>query len=218
MSGDGCSSACQVEPGYTWVHPSGGEDICTTSYTRPVVTSSSIDIVQSQILILFDQTILSQIIDDNDISISITGPNLPYSVSWIASFDKNQLIVSFSSTPIIVGGNGETVTLTLVKADTFKSEHLIPILSSKVISFVLPKTEPSKGTQSSGAGASYTFMITILISIGVSILTGGSMELMWGLTNTLQIIFLYRMLNLGFSSDYFIVHSLFPLKNLYYYL
>ena len=156
---------------------------------------------------------LSQVIDDNDISISITGPNLPYSVSWLASFDKNQLIVSFSSTPIIVGGNGETVMLTLVKADKFKSEHLIPMLSSKVISFVLPKTEPSKGTQSSGAGASYTFMITILISIGVSILTGGSMELMWGLTNTLQIIFLYRMLNLGFSSDLQAVFSFMRYSN-----
>ena len=213
MSGDGCSLECQVEPGYTWVHPSGGEDVCTTSYTRPVVTSSSIDIVQSQILIVFDQTMLSQAINDNDISLSITGPNLPYSVSWIASFDKNQLIVSFSSNPITVGGNDETVTLTLVKADTFKSEHLIPMLSSKVVSFKLSKIEPSKGTQSSGTGASYMFLITILISIGVSILTGGSMELMWGLANTLQIISFYRMLALSFSSDFDAVFSFMRLSN-----
>ena len=156
---------------------------------------------------------LSQAINDNDISLSITGPNLPYSVSWIASFDKNQLIVSFSSNPITVGGNDETVTLTLVKADTFKSEHLIPMLSSKVVSFKLSKIEPSKGTQSSGTGASYMFLITILISIGVSILTGGSMELMWGLANTLQIISFYRMLALSFSSDFDAVFSFMRLSN-----
>ena len=213
MSGDGWSSSCQIEAGYSWVHPTGGADTCTTPYTRPVVTSSSIDIVKSQIIVVFDQVMLNQTIEDYDMALSISGPNSPYSVSWFTSFDKNQLIVSFTSSPIIVGGSGETVSLTLIKIDSFKSEHLIPILSSKVFSFTLPKTEPSKSTQSSGAGASYTFVFTILVSIGVSLLTGGSMELMWGLTNTLQILFYYGMLNLAFSSDLQAVFSFMKYSN-----
>ena len=215
MSGDGWSSSCQIEAGYSWVHPTGGADTCTTPYTRPVVTSSSIDIVKSQIIVVFDQVMLNQTIEDYDMALSISGPNSPYSVSWFTSFDKNQLIVSFTSSPIIVGGSGETASLTLIKIDSFKSEHLIPILSSKVFSFTLPKTEPSKSIQSSGAGASYTFVITILVSIGVSLLTGGSMELMWGLTNTLQILFYYGMLNLAFSSDLQAVFSFMKYSNFY---
>ena len=39
------------------------------------------------------------------------------------------------------------------------------------------------------------------ISIWVSLLTGGSMELMWSLANTLQIMFFYGTLNLYLSTD-----------------
>ena len=45
------------------------------------------------------------------------------------------------------------------------------------------------------------FIFSFLISVGVSILTGGSMEQMWSLANTLQIIFFYGTLNLYFSTD-----------------
>ena len=102
ISSDGCSSACQIEPGYTWTHQSVRVEVSTTSYILPVVSSSSIEIAKSQRLVVFVLTMLSQFINDNDISLSITCPSLPHLLIWLASYDNNQLIVSFSSTPIIM--------------------------------------------------------------------------------------------------------------------
>ena len=53
----------------------------------------------------------------------------------------------------------------------------------------------------SSSGISYAFIITFLISLGIMVLTGDSMELMWSLTNTLQLIFYFGQMNLYFSSN-----------------
>ena len=61
--------------------------------------------------------------------------------------------------------------------------------------------EPNQSTQAAGSGASFTFIITGLIAILVGVLTGGSIELMWSLANTLQIWVYFGMLNLCYSAD-----------------
>ena len=44
-------------------------------------------------------------------------------------------------------------------------------------------------------------VIVMLLSIGVSLITGGSIEIMWSLANTLQVMFYYKLLNLYFSPE-----------------
>ena len=45
------------------------------------------------------------------------------------------------------------------------------------------------------------FIFIMLLSIGVGIITGGSLELMWSLANTLQVMFFFGMLSLYYSSE-----------------
>ena len=77
----------------------------------------------------------------------------------------------------------------------------IPINSSARFKFTVASLEPNQSTQVAGSGASYTFIITGLIAILVGVLTGGSIELMWSLANTLQIWVYFGMLNLYYSAD-----------------
>ena len=136
-----------------------------------------------------------------DIQVDVAGPNSPYSVTWSASFSNNTLSVKYSSEPPVIGGLGETLTLYLLNVEAFKSEHLIPMQSPLSFSFSFGVADPSAGAESGGKGASYTFVFTILLSVGVSLFTGGSMELMWSLANTLQLLFFFALLHLYYSSD-----------------
>ena len=92
--------------------------------------------------------------------------------------------------PGIIGGAGELLTLTLEDVTSFKSQNLIPISTPYEYEYTFEAIETSEGAQAAGAGMSYTFIFTFLLSMLVSVLTGSSMELMWSLANTLQIIFI----------------------------
>ena len=140
-------------------------------------------------------------ITDNDMTVSISGPNSPYQVTWSPSWSDTLLTVTYSSTPIIIGGVGEVLTVDMNNVDAYKSAHDIPISSTLQYTFEFEELEAGATSQSASTGASYTFLISILLSLSVSLLTGGSMELMWSLANTLQIIFLFGMLNLYYNSD-----------------
>ena len=45
------------------------------------------------------------------------------------------------------------------------------------------------------------FIFIMLMSIGVSLITGGSLELMWSLANTLQVMHYYAMLDLNYTPE-----------------
>ena len=92
--------------------------------------------------------------------------------------------------PGIIGGAGEILTLTLKDGSAFKSQNLIPISSPLDLEYTFEAIEVSEGVKAIAAGMSYTFIFTFLLSMIVSFLTGSSMELMWSLANTLQIIFI----------------------------
>jgi hypothetical protein len=137
---------------------------------------------------------------DNDISLVLTGPSA-YSVTWKASFVDNKLIINFDSSPTIIGGEGEIVSLKLANVKAFQNLYNIPITTPYGFTFDASKPASSANIQSASNGASYTFLFTALISIGIGILTGGSMELMWSLANTLQIIYFFGMMDLYYSAD-----------------
>ena len=129
---------------------------------------------------------------DLDLNIFASGPNSPYNIVWTSEFTNKDFVLTFTVTPNIVGGIGEYIQLELINVNGFKSSHNIPMKNPQILKFTCNSLEASSSSQSSGAGASYTFAITIALSLCVSILTGGSMELMWSLANTLQIIFFFR--------------------------
>ena len=142
---------------------------------------------------------LSQNITSNDIFVDSFGPNEPYRISWVASFQNSTFVVKFSTVPAIMGGYNEAIDLQLLNVYKFKSSHAIAMMSPVRYVFRYPSPDPNESNESTNKGASYTFVFSFLISIGVSLLTGGSMELMWSLANTLQIMFFYGTLNLYLS-------------------
>ena len=200
LSMDGWDGNCKVEKNYVWDN-STGIDICKTIFTAPIIATNILDIKSFQITLSFDQVMLNQNLTDFDLNLDVIGPNSPYSVSWSASFIKKNIIISFSFTPLLIGGVNEKIILQIINVQRFKSEHDIPMISPQLFSYIVPSLPASASSQAGGSGASYMFIVVMLLSIGVSLITGGSIELMWSLANTLQILFYYGMLNLYYSSE-----------------
>ena len=72
---------------------------------------------------------------------------------------------------------------------------------------------PSDSAQSGGSSASYMFIFIMLMSIGVSLITGGSLELMWSLANTLQVMYYYGMLDLNYTPELLATFSYMKYSN-----
>ena len=212
MDLDGWSGQWQVEFNYVWT-PGATADVWTTIYPAPTIISDSFDSTKLQIIVGFDQVMMNQTISSFDANVDVSGPNSPYTVSWSTSFSQKQLVVSFSVSPLLIGGVGETILLQLITVTKFKSQYQISMKSPKQFTYTVSALAPNQSTQSGGSGASYMFIITMLLSLGISILTGGSMELMWSLANTLQILFYFGMLNLYFTPDLLAVYSFMKYSN-----
>lgn len=174
--------------------------MCVTKYDPPSVVSATLDQTQSQISVVFDQQMIAQDLTFMELILDTFGPNSPYSVTWSASFTNATLLISYACSPLLVGGIGEIVELQLTDVDAYKSMYKLSIKTPVKLSLTVAGLNPSEQAETSSTGASYTFVFTILMSMGISILTGGSMELMWSLNNTLQILFFFGILDLYFSS------------------
>ena len=133
---------------------SSGVDVWVTTFSPPVIKSTTFDSKTLQIVIEFDQTMIKQNLTDFDMNIDINGPNSPYSISWNSTFDKKILLISFSSTPILLGGVGEIISIQLVNVRMFKCEHDISILASSLFTFEVTGLPPSDSAQSGGSSAS----------------------------------------------------------------
>ena len=197
---DGWSGKWKVENNYIWSN-SSGVDVWVTAYSPPVIKSATFDSKSFQITIEFDQIMKKQNLTDMDMIIDISGENSPYSVSWSANFDKKNLIISFSSSPVLLGGIGEVVRLQLIDVTKFTNEHDISMLASSLFTFNVAGLPASDSVKSGGSSASYMFIFIMLMSIGVSFITGGSIELMWSLANTLQILYYYGVMDLNYSPE-----------------
>ena len=108
---DGWSSTWNVETGWSW---SGGssssKDTC-------------LEITSLQIVVEFDQVMFNQNITLFDMDLNILGPNSPYVSSWTSKYDKNKLMITFSSSPSLLGGIGEEIILLLYNVNVFKNEN-----------------------------------------------------------------------------------------------
>ena len=148
-----------------------------------------------------------------DLQLDIFGMNSPYFVSRNSKFKNQTLTIDLTSTPTLLGGIDEIIILQLDNVLSFKSEHDIPINSPKVFRFNVGAFSSSQSVQSGGSGASYTFVFTLMISLGVSLFTGGSIELMWSLANSLQIIFYFGYIRLYYTPELLIVFSYMKFSN-----
>ena len=162
-----------------------------SEFFPPIVTANSNDQVTYEVSFTFNDTMQSYNFTSKDISVAFTGPS-SYSVSWSANYTSTSKILklSYSVSPAIVGGVGEQLSVRFINVKAFKSAKQIPMTSVQEYWYTFDEVEPSEQTEKTGKSTSYTFIATICVSVGISLLTGGSMELMWSLANTLQIVYI----------------------------
>ena len=197
---DGWSSTWKVELNYICSSTSS-RDVWVTKYSAPYVVKSSFNPNSNQIILEFDQKMKNQTLSDFDMILDGRGPNSPYSTPWTASFESNTIKIDFTVSPLFLGLENEGLTLQITNVLSFKSEHDISMSTPYMIVFKIPQLSASDSVNNGGSGASYMLILVMLISIGVSLITGGSIELMWSLANTLQIMFFYGLLDLYFSPE-----------------
>ena len=119
MDLDGWSGDCKVETNYVCNSGVHG-DICKTIFSAPIIKNSIFDSKLLQVTIEFDQIMLQQNLTSFDLSVDISGPNSPYSVSWTTTFDKAYFKINLSSTPVLLGGVNEIVLVQLIDVSKFK--------------------------------------------------------------------------------------------------
>ena len=77
-----------------------------------------------------------------------------------------------------------------------------------------PATMPNKATSVSvGTTTTTAFVLTALIQIVAAIVTGGSMELMWSMVNTLQIIYYIGLMSLLYPAHVNVFFGYLALAN-----
>ena len=200
IDNDGWSSLCKIESNYACSNATV-VDICTTIYKAPKIISSAIDLEKLKITIEFDQIMANQELTKNDLTLDVFGVNEPYSVTWSASFDQKKLTIDFTCSPAMIGGSNDEINLELINIINFKTTQEIPLQSAKQFIFTVHDLPPAQSVKDGGSGTSFLFIILMLLSLLVSILTGGSIELMWSLANTLQLMFYFNSLDLNFTPE-----------------
>ena len=212
MSSDGCDSNWNVE--FNYVCTGAGPESCTTIYDRPSVYEAILNDNANQITVIWNTSMFNFDLDDSSLQIKVLSNQNEdvYETKWtdydpknweFSSGDddwKSELIIEFQTTPRIIG-NGETVVIYFQDVNAYKSIYNIPIESLSSENFAVDSLPASDEAKAVNSGLSYTFIFTVLLSLSISNLTGGSSELMWSLANTLQLLFYLRLLNLYFNAD-----------------
>jgi cysteine-rich repeat protein len=203
MNNDGWSSSWTVETNYEWeFRPEDAPHTWVSLYFPPIIESSSVDTAKNEIKYIFNDTMINANVTDNHMSLEMTGPNAPYQVDWSGKFTKdNEFTISFSISPSVMGGVGEKLIISIEDVNAFKSTKEMSLASPITLYGEFDKVETDATTSGASKSASYTFLFTAGLSVGVSIFTGGSMELIWGSRNAtwLKLIIGYVKEKLGFS-------------------
>ncbi|CAI2358774.1 unnamed protein product [Moneuplotes crassus] len=214
MSYDGCDSSCKLEFNYECKPDASGVDVCHSKYFPPIILKNAHNSQIQEITYTFNDTMKNVSFTDEDIGCEFYGPSSDYTVSCNAALESDsKLKIKYSISPPIIGGVGELLLVKFYKVESFKSENLIPISTSFEYKYQFTTVEASEQAQATGEGASYTFVFSFGVSLVVSVLTGGSMELMWSLANTLQIVFILGLLNLYYPPNLSVIFSYLKYSN-----
>jgi len=78
-----------------------------------------------------------------------------------------------------------------------QSGGIVDVSDSSKFTVTFPFVKANKSTTgAAGSSSTVTFITSLLISVGAAVLTGGSLELMWCMINTLQIIYYIGLMSL----------------------
>ena len=197
---DGCSILCSIETGFNCTGGSSTtQDNCAAVGYMPTATLSVKQ--NNDLVITFNDTMTQTSISKTDLSVQIYGPQLLYSFSFTASFTSNEkLSIEMDIDSDITGNKEEYVIVKFTNPSQFRSMSTGREINSETfLSGYLHNQESTIATTVVGTSMQLLFLIAIALSL-ISALGGNSMEVMWGLLNTLQIIYFMSYIHLKYPS------------------
>ncbi|CAI2362177.1 unnamed protein product [Moneuplotes crassus] len=203
MDFDGCDKNCQIENSYNCEYNATlGRDLCISTSFPPVITSNQLDYLTSEIKFTFNDTMMKYNFTGSEVSLAFVGPAFSYKTSSKLSYTSDNILsLKYSVSPSIIGGSNEELLVTFAEVQAFVGTSSIPISNQFEFKYkfeVLPSSETAKGASSM---ALFTLILSFTLSVGLSVITGDSMEQMWIFTNTIQILSFANLLQINFPSN-----------------
>jgi proprotein convertase subtilisin/kexin type 5 len=183
--GDGCSFTWAIEK---WFECYGGSDT-TRDFCYPLQINATMSNIQSDysFLIAFDHEMLNSSVGLNDLFISITSETI-VKFSWTAQYQNSiALLVKLNIKSALQGG--ETLTIKFVNDKVFRGPRGGWV---KPASFTSKLTSSLASVAATAEAASNVMQYVALggtaVAFGSIMVLGGSLEMVWSLINTIQII------------------------------
>ena len=184
-NGDGWSSTCEFE---TWYECKGGTPTNPDTWSKlqigatigKVGSDNSVDIS-------FDHTMLNKSIGLNDLYVQIESSS-SITFSWSATYTNSTLLhLSIGVSQVLQGT--EILHVKFINNKVFRGPYGGWVRPDS-LNATMPNSLASSVDTASSAGSplKYITMIGILVAMGALLLLGGTLELIWSLVNTLQLL------------------------------
>lgn len=139
-------------------------------------------------------------ISSSDLELRFSGPSGPYRTKYKAYWvSGSSFVIEYTVDPGVEGGVGESMNILFNNPKNFVSSSggIVDVSDSSKFTVTFPYVKADKSTTGvAGSSSLVAFLTSLAISVGAGILTGGSLELMWCMINTLQIIYYIGLMSL----------------------
>lgn len=141
-------------------------------------------------------------ITQDDLYIRIYGSQLSYNFEWTASYsDSSTVEVDVTISSAILGDKNEVIVVEFPYPNTFKSIYSERGVNPETqLTGYLVKSGSVATSKSVGQTTIYIFAVSIFLAL-LSSFGGNSMEMMWWLTNTLQLAYFLSKVNVNFPDQ-----------------
>lgn len=145
----------------------------------------------------------NSLISDSQIKVVIYGSNEPYSISYTISFTGiRELTISIIYYSMLINDNSEFVVISMIEPYEIRSTIGVPMAQEKTFTADFQgEVQVSTSEESVGAGAQFGLTSTVAIAMGSSVLLGSSMEAMWSLVNTCQLLFFLGLVSVYYPQN-----------------
>jgi hypothetical protein len=132
----------------------------------------------------------------------VYGPESNYDFSWRAEFTDNSTVVIYTTFQTsLKGNNKEEVIVEFMNSETFVGHYSRRSVNiENQLTAYLNKQEASETTKSLGRMAMILFLSSVVFA-AISSFGGNSMEMMWNLMNTLQLMYFLSFVNVNFPPE-----------------
>ena len=185
VNGDGWSSVCEYETWYEWKGgTSTSPDVCSlleiSASIGTVSTDNSVDI-------LFNHTMFNTTIELNDLYVQIDSSS-SISISWSAAYTNATVLHLKTNVNQVLQGT-EILKVKFINNKVFRGPNG-GCIKPNSLNATMPNSLASSLETASSASSllKYIIMVGILLIIGGLLLIGSSLEFIWSLINTLQLV------------------------------